>query len=87
MAAEAAAKNGLDRVDELLSGKARKDHRDIPGPVSLFWWLSLSPVWERYKAVGGEAWAAERWQLRTRKLILSVVMLSTSVIACKLLTW
>jgi len=30
VAAEAAAKIGLDRVHELLSGKARKDHRDIP---------------------------------------------------------
>jgi len=29
MAAEAAAKIGLDRVHELLLGKARKDHRDI----------------------------------------------------------
>ena len=29
MAAEAAAKISLDRVHELLSGKARKDHRDI----------------------------------------------------------
>jgi len=57
----------------------------FPGPVSLFWWLSLSPVWERYKAVGAEAWVAERQQLRTRKLILSMVILSTSVIACKLL--
>jgi len=29
MAAEVAAKIGLDRVHKLLSGKARKDHRDI----------------------------------------------------------
>jgi len=33
--------------------------------------------------VGAEAWAAERRQSRTRKLILSVVMLSISAIACK----
>jgi len=59
----------------------------FPGPISLFWWLLLSPVWEQYKAVGVDAWAAERQQLRTRKLILSVVMLSTSAIACKPLTW
>ena len=29
MAAEAAAKISLDRVHELLLGKARKDHKDI----------------------------------------------------------
>jgi len=30
MAIEVAAKIGLDRVHELLLGRARKDHRDIP---------------------------------------------------------
>lgn len=55
----------------------------FPGPVALFWWLSLSPVWERYKAVGAEAWAAERRQSGIRKLMLTVVMLSISAIACK----
>ena len=56
----------------------------FPGPVSLFWWLSLSPVWERYKAVGAEAWAAERRQSGTRKLILSVATLTRWTISCPL---
>jgi len=44
----------------------------FPGSVALFWWLTLSPVWERYKAVGAEAWAAERRQSTIRKQILTV---------------
>lgn len=32
----------------------------FPGPVALFWWLSRTPVWERYVAVGGERWEGSR---------------------------
>lgn len=52
----------------------------FPGPVALFWWLSRTPVWERYRAVGAEAWAAERRESWVRKLVLfAVLSVSASV--------
>ncbi|KXN92229.1 4-hydroxyacetophenone monooxygenase, partial [Leucoagaricus sp. SymC.cos] len=53
----------------------------FPGPVSLFWWLSRKPVWERYKAVGAEAWAADRQRSALKRMALFVLLSVTASIA------
>ncbi|KAJ3574820.1 hypothetical protein NP233_g1506 [Leucocoprinus birnbaumii] len=52
----------------------------FPGPVALFWWLARTPVWSRYRAVGAEAWAAERRQSWMQKMVVfAVLSVSASV--------
>ncbi|TFK42408.1 hypothetical protein BDQ12DRAFT_273676 [Crucibulum laeve] len=39
----------------------------FPGPVSLFWWITRSPRWELFQAVGAEKWEKQRKMNRVKR--------------------
>jgi hypothetical protein len=54
----------------------------FPGPVSLFWWLTRTPQWNKFHGVGAEAWKkqlsmnmAKRWSVLALVVIAVVVNL------------
>lgn len=47
----------------------------FPGPVTLFWWLSRRPEWERYRGEGAEAWERERRGRRALSVLFAAVVL------------
>ncbi|KAG6868707.1 hypothetical protein C0993_011645 [Termitomyces sp. T159_Od127] len=42
----------------------------FPGPVALFWWLTLWPKWNEFVGVGAEAWGAEQRREIVRRRVL-----------------
>lgn len=45
---------------QLDGQKGSKNISMFPGPVSLFWWLSLSPPWNKFHGVAAERWEKQR---------------------------
>lgn len=47
----------------------------FPGPVALFWWLTRYPQWEKFHAVGAEAWERQRRINKAKKWASLIVLL------------
>ena len=40
--------------------RGSKNVATFPGPVSLFWWLTRTPLWNKFHGVAAEAWEKQR---------------------------
>ncbi|KAG5734570.1 hypothetical protein E4T56_gene5522 [Termitomyces sp. T112] len=50
----------------------------FPGPVGLFWWLTLRPRWNEFIGVGAEAWETEQRRAVVRRRILFVGLVAVA---------
>ncbi|KAG6860624.1 hypothetical protein C0995_009273 [Termitomyces sp. Mi166 len=50
----------------------------FPGPVALFWWLTLRPRWNEFIGVGAEAWETERRRAVVRRRVLFVGLVAVT---------
>ena len=40
--------------------RGSKNVATFPGPVSLFWWLTRTPPWDKFHGVAAEAWEKQQ---------------------------
>lgn len=57
-----------------VGGKKTKIFATFPGPVTLFWWLTRYPRWEKFHGVGAERWEKQQKLNKTKKWSVLVVL-------------